>query len=228
MVAAPGLKKASPVTIALTGVDAQSEELLLECFKHFGIVGTSLANGAAQRLQQETFDACVVTLQSGAEALLQKIRASAANKRTLIYGLAPDVNHLGSFTDYGINIVWHLPLDRNAVVKSLRSTHLMVLNELRKHARLPLVVPAEIESGSVRHAGSTREIGAGGVSIKTSAKLQTDSQVKVFFSLPGHAAWIIPATVCWKREVEEMLGFHFDAQAPQVAEVRHWVEQYLA
>jgi hypothetical protein len=227
MISAPVLKKTSPVTIALAGIDKETEALLVECFSQFGITGASLGPDAATRLQNENFDACVVTLCKGAEILLEDIRTSPVNRRSLIYALSHDLGQLSQYMQYGINIVWPLPLDRNHVIKSLRSTHLMVLNELRKHVRLPLVVPAEIYAGGQRHFGSTREIGAGGVSIKTSAKLQTDSQVKVTFSLPGHSSWTIPATVCWKREVEEMLGFHFDAQAPQVAEVRRWVEDYL-
>jgi PilZ domain-containing protein len=220
--------KTSPVAIALVGLDDSSQQMLLGCLQQVGIHGVALRDGGEERLQSEAFDACVLSLDQRAPALLERMRASGPNKRTLVYGIAQNVQELTAFTRYGINIVWLQPLERSAVQRSLRATHLMVLNELRKHARLPLVVPAEIEAGDHRYQGTSREISGGGISVKSHAKLQTDQTVKVQFSLPGGASWVIPATVCWKREIEEMLGLHFDPRSPYVAEVRHWVEDYLA
>ena len=55
---------------ALVDLNQSSRTLLTECFRQFGIETVMLSSGTAGRLRQEKFEACVLNLASGAEAIM--------------------------------------------------------------------------------------------------------------------------------------------------------------
>src|SRR6202049_5351595 len=72
---------------ALVNLKESARSLLSECFRQFGIETVAMSADAAQRLSTEKFEACVLTLDSGAEAVMQAARSSPSNSRLGIYGV---------------------------------------------------------------------------------------------------------------------------------------------
>src|ERR1700686_5935132 len=78
------LRKAGART-ALVNLKESARSLLAECFRQFGIETVAMSANAAERLHTEKFEACVLTLESGAEAGMQAARSSPCNSPLVIY-----------------------------------------------------------------------------------------------------------------------------------------------
>jgi len=73
---APARTPASPAKktaarVALVDLKESSRFLLNECFRQFGIETVLVSSSAAERLRQEKFEACVLPLAPGAEAVME-------------------------------------------------------------------------------------------------------------------------------------------------------------
>jgi hypothetical protein len=66
------------------------------------------------------------------------------------------------------------PVDRQAALKVVRATHLLVVHELRRYVRLPIVTEVELKIGKDRVRATSQEISAGGMSMQTSATMAKD------------------------------------------------------
>ncbi len=85
----------------------------------------------------------------------------------MIYGIARNTQEALRFSAYGINAVLDEPLDRQSVLKIVRATHLLVIHELRRYVRIPIVSPAEIDTGNrVTTPVTTVEVSSGGMSVR--------------------------------------------------------------
>jgi PilZ domain len=215
--------------LATIGLDAKSDELLRDCFRQFGVSTTSVTEDPKQHLLKEKFEACVLRLEDGAEAVLEQIRSSPSNRRIVIYGIAKGTQAAMRFSKYGINAVFEEPLERSSVLKVVRATHLLVINELRRYVRVPIVTEANIEAQDKRVPSSTLEVSAGGMSLICSSKLHLGHSVQISFSLPildgGNVK--VRASVCWARENENSYGVRFDATDDRRLQVKRWIDEYL-
>jgi len=216
--------------VLLAGLDDPSSAVLRDCFKHFGIQTVSSNSDAEKRLQKEKFEACVVQLsRPEAENVMSAARNSASNSRIVIYGISRDAQEALRFSKLGINAVINYPVERSSALKVVRSTHLLVVHELRRYVRLPVVTEVKVEygNGNVFRANSV-EISAGGMSMKTDVRLAKEQAVEVSFSLPPNAIAIVSrASVCWKREAADMLGIRFDPNDERRLAVKRWIDSYL-
>ena len=215
--------------LAMIGLDDKVGEVLRDCFRQFGISSTPVADDPTHRFLKEKFEACVLKLDDGAEAVLQHIRNSPSNRRIVIYGIAKGTQAAMRFSKYGINAVFEEPVDRAVALKVVRSTHLLVINELRRYVRVPIVAEASIEAENKRLPSSTLEVSAGGMSLICSSKLHLGHSVEVNFSLPilsgGNVK--VRASVCWARENENAYGVRFDATDDRRLQVKRWIDEYL-
>src|SRR5215469_18156359 len=82
----PQTKKAA-ARIAFVDLKDTTKTILADCFRQFGIDAVQLPANSEQRLQNEKFEACVIKLGPGAEAVMEAIRTSSSNSRMVIYGL---------------------------------------------------------------------------------------------------------------------------------------------
>jgi len=216
--------------VLLAGLEEPVSTVLRECFKHFGIQTVSSNGDAEKRLQKEKFEACVVHLgQPEAESVLSAARNSASNSRIVIYGISRDTQEALRFSKLGINAVINEPVERPTALKVVRSTHLLVVHELRRYVRLPVVTEVKVEygNGNTFRANSV-EISAGGMSMKTDFRLPKEEPVEVTFSLPPKGKVVVArASVCWKREASDMLGIRFDPTDERRLEVKRWIDSYL-
>ena len=170
--------------LAMIGLDDKIGEVLRDCFRQFGISSTPVTDDPTHRFLKEKFEACVLQLDDGAEPVLQHIRNSPSNKRIVIYGIAKGTQAAMRYSKYGINAVFEEPVDRATALKVVRSTHLLVINELRRYVRVPIVTEASIEAQNASIPSSTLEVSAGGMSLICSSKLHLGHSVQVNFSLP--------------------------------------------
>ena len=215
--------------LAMIGLDDKTGELLRECFRQFGVSTTAVADDPASRLSKEKFEACVLRLDDSAEPVLAQIRNSPSNKRIVVYGISKGTQAAMRYSKYGINAVFEEPLDRPSVLKVVRSTHLLVINELRRYVRVPIVTEASIEADNKRIPSSTLEVSAGGMSLICSTKLHLGHVIQVNFALPilNGGNLKVKASVCWARENENAYGVRFDASDDRRLQVKRWIDEYL-
>ncbi len=215
--------------VLLAGLDEPTSAILRDCFKQFGIQTVSSNGDTERRLQKEKFEACVVQLgRADAESVLSAARNSASNSRIVIYGISRDIQEAMRFSKLGINAVIDHPVDRQSALKVVRSTHLLVVHELRRYVRLPVVTEVNVDHPQGSFRANSVEISAGGMSMKTAIRLAKEQPVEVTFSLPPKGKMVVArATVCWKRDADDMLGIRFDPTDERRLEVKRWIDSYL-
>lgn len=209
-------------------IDNACNVFLQECFKPFGIHVVPLPGDPVELFKRQKFEACVVRLYDPeAERILQAARSSPSNKNMVIYGIARSTQEALRFSSYGINAVLDEPLDRQSVVKVVRATHLLVIHELRRYVRVPVVTEATVETSRGNFSAVTLEVSSGGMSVRCQNPLPSNEQVKLSASLRGLEGLSLRAYVCWTRSSDNTYGLRFDPTDERRLKVRRWIDQYL-
>jgi hypothetical protein len=212
----------------LFAISSPTCEVVSECFRQFGVATILDDDPTGARLKREKFEACVVALDDPeALSLIEAARKSRSNHRILIYGLASSTTQALKYSRFGVNAIIDVPINRTAAMKVVRASHLLVLNELRRYARVPIVNPAKIKTEERNFDATTVEISAGGMSIKTDRSLLMNSSLSVEFKLPPATDVKIRAQVAWISAAEQRIGVRFDASDGHRLRVKDWVEHYL-
>lgn len=212
----------------LFAISSPTSDVVRECFRQFGVDAILDDDPTGQRLQREKFEACVVALDDPeAPRLIEAARKSKSNHRILIYGLASSAKQALSYSKYGVNAIIDVPVNRTAALKVVRSSHLLVLNELRRYARVPIVVQARVQTEQRSFDAMTVEISAGGMSLKTERSLLMNSAVVLNFTLPPATEIKVRGSVAWVNAQEQRLGVRFDPSDGHRIRVKEWVEEYL-
>jgi hypothetical protein len=212
----------------LFAISSPTCDVISECFRQFGVETLIDDDPTGARLQREKFEACVVALDDPeAPALIGAARKSKSNHRILVYGLATSATQALKFSRLGINAVIDFPVNRSAALKVVRASHLLVLNELRRYARVPIVTPVKVATGERNFEGMTVEISAGGMSIHTDRSLLMNAGANLQFNLPPSTEVYVRSTVVWVNAQEQRVGFRFDPTDGHRTRVKDWVEQYL-
>ena len=215
--------------LAGVGLDQISSSFLNDCFKQFGISVMPTAGDPVELFSRQKFEGCVVRLYgTDAETILSAARNSSSNRRMVIYGIARNTQEALRFASYGINAIFDEPLERSSVLKVVRSTHLLVIHELRRYVRIPVVMETSIDNGGPRKLMTVgQEVSAGGMSLRSETKISPTEPVRLLFTLPGVKPIEIRAVVCWSRLGENTYGFRFDPDDPSRQAVKRWIDQYL-
>ncbi len=214
-------------TVALVGVDKATAVVLAESFRLFGIQSVSLVGDEITRLEREKFHACALPLDTEADAVLKRVRGSGSNRHIVVYGICSSLQEAMRYSSYGINAVFEHPVDRHAALRVVRFTYLLVVHELRRYARVPLVSEALLETGKERLHASTVEISGGGMSLRSSAHFTIPQAVQVTFELPNLGQISLRAVVSWIRKEDEMIGVRFEPTDEFRPAVRRWIDDYL-
>lgn len=209
-------------------IDAACNEFLSECFKPFGIQLVPLHADPVASFQRQKFEACLLRLYDpDAENILEAARTSSSNRGVVIYGIAHNAKEVLRHARFGINAVFDEPLDRVSVVKVVRASHLLVINELRRYARVPMVGEAEIETPMGKVSVMTVEVSSGGMSVRARTPLSPANSVIATMELPGTGRFSLRAFVWWARPEEKVYGLRFDPSDDRRGKVRDWIEEYL-
>jgi len=218
-------KKAS-ARAALVDLKESSRALLTECFRQFGIETVLVASSAAERLRQEKFEACVISLGTGAEAVMDAARTSPSNSRIVLYGLGGNAQEAMRYSKFGINAMFQEPLERPATLKLVRATHMLVLHEFRRYARVPIMTEVTIVSpDNQRITASSLEISSGGMSLKSAEDTPSGANVEISFSLLTLPRVTIRGVVTWRKP--KSFGIRFDPTDDRRQKVKKWIEAYL-
>lgn len=214
-------------------IDNACNAFLQDCFRQFGVQVVPLPGDAPTLLNRQKFEACVLRLYDpDAERILQSARNSPSNKQMVIYGIARSTQEALRYSGFGVNAILDEPLDRQSVLKVVRATHLLVIHELRRYVRVPVVTEATINTGKGSTAAMTVEVSSGGMSVRCQGALPASDPVSVSADLPGLDTLSLRAYVCWSRPSDKayglrVYGLRFDPKDSRRLKLRSWIDQYL-
>jgi hypothetical protein len=218
--------KKAAARAALVDLKESSRYLLTECFRQFGIEAVVTSAGSVERLRQEKFEACVVKLGPGAEAVMEAARTSPSNSRLVLYGLGGSAQEAMRYSKYGINAMFQEPLERPAALKLVRATHMLVLHEFRRYARIPIMTEVTVVSNDgQRVTASSIEVSSGGMSLKSAEEMPKGTNVEISFSLLTLPRVCVRGVVTWRKT--KSFGVHFDPADERRQKVKDWIDGYL-
>jgi hypothetical protein len=213
---------------ASVNIDSACNSFLHDCFKQFGIHILPVDGNQVGIFERQKFEACVLRLYDPeADNILRAARNSPSNRRMVIYGIARNTQEALRFSSFGINAVFDEPLDRQRVLKVVRATHLLVIHELRRYVRVPVVAQAEVETGSKTVPATTVEVSSGGMSLRCNTRLTSTDPVRLTLALPGLPRMTLRAFITWYRETDKVYGLRFDSADERRHKIRNWIDQYL-
>jgi len=222
---APSGKKAV-ARVALVDLKESCRFLLTECFRQFGIETVLVSSGAAERLRLEKFEACVLNLGPGAEKIMEAARTSPSNSRLLLYAVGGTAHDTMRYSKYGINAMFQEPLERPAAMKLVRATHMLVLHEFRRYARIPVMTDVTVISNDGhRLSASSLDISSGGMSFKSSEDMPSGTNVEISFSLLTLPRVTVRGVVTWRKT--KSFGVRFDATDDRRQKIKEWIDAYL-
>jgi PilZ domain len=223
----PVFRKTS-ARIALVNLPDAARGLLADCFRQFGVESVLLHGDAAQRLQREKFEACVVRLAPGAETMLEAARTSASNSHMVIYGVGGTIRESLRFSRFGVNAVFNEPLERPAALKLVRATQPLVLHELRRYLRIPVITEVSVQtSHGQRFSATSQEISAGGMSVVAPETPSLAESVEVSFALLTLPRLWIRGNVSWRKASPKTFGVRFDPKDDRRLKIKEWIDGYL-
>jgi hypothetical protein len=223
---APTPARKGTARAALVDLKATSRVLLTECFRQFGIETVMVSSSAAERLRQEKFEACVVNLAPGADAVMEAARSSPSNSRIVLYGLGGNAQEAMRYSKYGINAMFQEPLERPAALKLVRATHMLVLHEFRRYARIPIMTEVTVVSPDGHRLSATSiDVSSGGMSLKSSEDMPAGTSVEISFSLLTLPRVTIRSVVTWRKA--KSFGLRFEPADDRRHKVKEWIDGYL-
>ena len=223
---AKGKAKHAP-TALLIHLEKDEADLLGGVFRQFSIESEAVSGDVAKLVGKKKFEACVLRLDEGAENTLQILRNSARNRNVPILGICSSAPQAMRYSKYGINALLRDPLERQDAMRGVRSAHLLIIHELRRYIRVPIVLECVVDlMGGGKVAGVTRDLSYGGMSVITSTRVSVDHAGEVSFTLPNDTRVKVGATVLWRHE-PELVGLRFEAGDDRRLQIRPWVDDYL-
>ena len=219
-------RKKAAARVALVDVKESSRYLLKECFRQFGIETVVASGISAERLRQEKFEACVVNLVPASEKVMEAARTSPSNSRLVLYGLGGTAQDAMRYSKYGINAMFQEPLERPAAMKLVRATHMLVLHEFRRYARIPIMTEVTVVShDGHRLSASSIEVSSGGMSLKSSEDMPSGTNVEISFSLLTLPRVCVRSVVSWRKT--KSFGVRFDSSDDRRRKLKEWIDGYL-
>jgi Tfp pilus assembly protein PilZ len=207
------------------GLNEPVRALLSEGFRQFGIETVIVTSNAAERLKNEKFEACVLTLGEGADSVMEAARGSRSNSRCIIYGVGGNAQEAMRYSKYGINAMFAEPLERPAALKLIRGTRMLVLHEFRRYVRIPVMTEVSIVGDGRRISASSIEISSGGMSIKSAEDFSIGVNVEISFALMTLPRVNLKGVVSWRKP--KSLGVRFDAADERRHKIKTWIDSYL-
>ncbi len=214
--------------VAMVNLAPASHRVLNECFRQFGMESIHMSQEATERLQKEKFEACVVRVQPESEPVMMSARSSPSNSRLVIYGLGGSAQDAIGFSKYGINAIFHEPLERQAALKLVRATQPLITHEFRRYVRVPIITEVNVVLADNRRFSATSvEISSGGMSFKTNEGIPPNQALEVSFALLTLPRIWIKGAVTWHKPKGSMYGMRFDLNDERRLKIKSWVESYL-
>jgi len=220
-------KKAS-ARVALINMKEPARNTFSECFRQFGIESVLLTGDAVDRLKKEKFEACVIKLGPEAKAVMESARTSASNSRIVLYAVGGSAQDAMHYSKYGINAIFHEPLERPAVLKLVRATQMLVFHELRRYVRIPVITEIAVVMGDGRKVTATSiEISSGGMSLRSAEDIAIGQSAEISFALLTLPRIWVRCAVTWRNVAGKTFGIRFDNQDERRFRIKEWIDAYL-
>jgi hypothetical protein len=221
--------------LAAVGVDAAQLDLFKSSLQKLGIQVQPTAYDPKHPPKGADVSAFVVRLGVGAEEVLTTIRSVQEHRDTVIYAVGSEADVMG-LAQFEISVL--LPdLSPPAVNDAVQSTYQLLLHQIRKYARIPIVIPVQMGVGDSSLMGISRNISAGGMSVSflpnssgtpataaSMALLQPDTVLQTSFNLPHSSRFHMSSVLV--RKSDKMASFQFLGSPDQEA-LKGWIERYL-
>jgi len=220
----PPTKKAA-ARAALIDLAEPAKTMLTDCFRQFGIEPVAMNGDGAARLVKEKYEACVIPLNEGAAAVMDAARTSASNSRIVLYGLGGSAQDSMRYSKYGINAMFHEPLERPAMLKLVRATRLLVLHEFRRYVRIPVMTEVSIIAEGRRLTATSVEMSSGGMSLKSVEAFSPGANVEISFALMTLPRVNLRGVISWNKP--KSLGVRFDPNDRCRLKLKTWIDSYL-
>ena len=220
-------RKAS-ARVALVDMKDPERSTLTDCFRQFGIESVALSGNSVERMKKEKFEACVVRLGPSAETVMEIARTSPSNSRIVLYAVGGSAQDAMRYSKYGINAVLHEPLERPTVLKCVRATQMLVLHELRRYVRIPVITEVAVVMGDGRRVTATSiEVSSGGMSLRSAEDIAAGQSGEISFALLTLPRIWVRGTVTWRNLVGKSFGFRYDNQDERRFRIKEWIDAYL-
>ena len=123
------------------------------------------------------------------------------------------------FSKYGINAIFHEPLERTAALKLVRATQPLITHEFRRYVRIPIVTEVNVVLADGRRFSATSaEISSGGMSFKTIEDLIAQSNAGSFLCVIDPAAHLGKGCSNLAQTAKPLIWNAFRAQRRAAAE----------
>lgn len=213
--------------VALVDLKEPCRTILTDCFRQAGIEPVIVGPNAADRLHREKFEACVLKLGHSVEQVMEVARKSPSNSRMVIYGLGGNAKDAMRFSKYAVNAIFHEPVERQAAMKLVRATRMLVTHEFRRYARVPVVTDVTVRcAGQETFHATSLEISSGGMSLRSVETVSPGQPVEVSFALLSLPRVFLRATVSWKKP--KSFGVKFDLLDERRKRLKDWIDGFLA
>ena len=222
----PSTTKKAAARAALVDLRESARQTLADCFRQFGVEAVAVGADVRGRLSREKFEACVLRIGSEAHPLMEAVRSSPSNSRMVLYGLGGSAQDAMRCSRYGLNAIFHEPLERPAALKLVRATQMLVTHEFRRYVRIPLITQVSVSlSDQSRFTATSREISSGGMSLISAEAVAPGAAVEISFALLTLPRIWVRGTVSWRSG--RAFGVHFDPQDERRARVKTWIDGCL-
>jgi CheY-like chemotaxis protein len=210
--------------------DIASLELMTEVFRSLKAEVRPLSDSqeAAVLVNREKFDGIFLDLEMPALnglQLAEKVRGSAWNRSTPIVIVTGrdrrDTMH-ESFTN-GATFFLRKPVDRQKLTRLFQTVRGPILENRRRHIRVPLQAEVTCVAGSRSLTGRTWNISHGGIQVEVESLRGQDS-TRLLFKLPNSGVGIdASGVVAWTKDGRQ--GIRFTKVTPKhMQEIRHFIE----
>jgi CheY-like chemotaxis protein len=211
------------VRVLLVSGDIQTVDTLCESMEkmamHVDVCSDFVS--AAGKLCHSKFEALVVDFKERAEALdlLKKSRQMTSHKSAVVLAILNSNDEMPSAFRAGASFVLVKPLSPSFLLRTLRISYPLMVNEKRRTFRCPVQIPVYVSLGSQSEFLTTSiNISEVGIALAGSTSLQVGDRVALRLTLP-HTETVskITAEVCW-RDPAGKAGMEFIRVSPMVKE----------
>src|SRR5208282_4008 len=137
----------------------------------------------------------------GSETVMESARTSPSNSRIVLYAVGGSAQEAMSYSKYGINAIFQEPLERPSALKLVRATQMLVLHELRRYVRIPVITEITvIPAGDHRRITATSvEISSGGMSMRSAEDITAGQAVEISFALLTLPRVWVRGSISWRN-----------------------------
>jgi CheY-like chemotaxis protein len=198
-----GPRPAIGVRVLLVSADIQTIDILCESMGKMSMhvdICSDFAS-ATNKLCHSKFEALVVDFKDRTEALnlLKKLREMTSHKASVVLAILNCNEEMPSAFRAGASFVMVKPLSPAVLMRTLRVSYPLMVNEKRRSFRCPVRVPVYVAiSSRAEFMATSANISEVGIALTNSPGLQVGDRVSLRLMLPHTQADAkITAEVCW-------------------------------